>query len=54
MLTDMTKFTINPSVVYSGNTCYVTIAAFIVISQGCRTFRRRISGRFVDGFPDVS
>ena len=33
MLTDMTKFTINPRVVYSGDTCYVTIAAFIVISQ---------------------
>ena len=29
----MTKFTINPRVVYSGDTCYVTIAAFIVISQ---------------------
>ena len=26
----MTKFTINPKVVYSGDTCYVTIAAFIV------------------------
>ena len=24
----MTKFTINPRVVYSGDTCYVTIAAF--------------------------
>ena len=32
-LIDMTKFTINPRVVYSGDTCYVTIAAFIVISQ---------------------
>ena len=29
----MTKFTINPRVVYSGDTCYITIAAFIVISQ---------------------
>ena len=29
----MTKFTINPRVVYSGDTCYVTIAALIVISQ---------------------
>ena len=29
----MTKFTINPRVVYSGDSCYVTIAAFIVISQ---------------------
>ena len=29
----MTKFTFNPRVVYSGDTCYVTIAAFIVISQ---------------------
>ena len=29
----MTQFTINPRVVYSGDTCYVTLSAFIVISQ---------------------
>ena len=29
----MAKFTINPRVVYSGDNCYVTIAALIVISQ---------------------
>ena len=34
MLTDKAKFTINPiALVYSGDNCYVTIAALIAISQ---------------------
>ena len=34
MLKDMAKFIINPiALVYSGDNCYVTVSALIVISQ---------------------